>query len=131
MGIEPEVERAWEPSSACSAETCAARMPLSAEERRVIMSSLGRRYLATMLICAGIAYEGLAIGHWTTGANQTELKLMTIYGLAGITMLALGWRAHHQPPRLDWSLHIGGSAFLVVTGTATLAYALGGDPSEF
>ena len=84
-----------------------------------------------MLICAGIAYEGLALGHWTTGANQTELKLMTIYGLAGITMLALGWRAHHQPPRLDWSLHIGGSAFLVVIATATLAYALGGDPSDF
>ncbi|RZV55045.1 MAG: response regulator [Deltaproteobacteria bacterium] len=131
MGNEAEVERAWEPSSACSAETRAALMPLSAEERRVIMSSLGRRYLATMLICAGIAYEGLAIGHWTSGANQTELKLMTIYGLAGIAMLALGWRAHHQPPRLDWSLHIGGSAFLVVTATATLAYALGGDPSDF
>ncbi|MGB5367095.1 MAG: ATP-binding protein [Polyangiales bacterium] len=131
MGIEPEVEQAWEPGSACSAETLAARMPLSAEERRLMMSSLGRRYLATMLICAGIAYEGLALGHWTTGANQTELTLMTIYGLAGITMLALGWRAHHQPPRLDWSLHIGGSAFLVVIATATLAYALGGDPSDF
>jgi signal transduction histidine kinase/CheY-like chemotaxis protein/HPt (histidine-containing phosphotransfer) domain-containing protein len=131
MGIEPEVEQAWEPGSACSAETLAARVPLSAEERRLMMSSLGRRYLATMLICAGIAYEGLAIGHWTTGANQTELKLMTIYGLAGITMLALGWRAHHQPPRLDWSLHIGGSAFLVVIATATLAYSLGGDPSDF
>ncbi len=131
MGIEPEVEQAWEPGSACSAETLAARVPLSAEERRLMMSSLGRRYLATMLICAGIAYEGLALGHWTTGANQTELKLMTIYGLAGITMLALGWRAHHQPPRLDWSLHIGGSAFLVVIATATLAYALGGDPSDF
>ncbi|MGB5268746.1 MAG: ATP-binding protein [Polyangiales bacterium] len=131
MGIEPEVEQAWEPGSACSAETLAARVPLSAEERRLMMSSLGRRYLATMLICAGIAYEGLALGHWTTGANQTELTLMTIYGLAGITMLALGWRAHHQPPRLDWSLHIGGSAFLVVIATATLAYALGGDPSDF
>ena len=131
MGIEPEVEQAWEPGSACSAETLAARVPLSAEERRLMMSSLGRRYLATMLICAGIAYEGLALGHCTTGANQTELKLMTIYGLAGITMLALGWRAHHQPPRLDWSLHMGGSAFLVVIATATLAYSLGGDPSDF
>ena len=96
-----------------------------------MMSSLGRRYLATMLICAGVAYEGLALGHWSTGANQTELKLMTIYGLAGIAMIALGWRAHHQPPRLDWSLHIGGLAFLVVTATVTLAYALGGDPSDF
>ncbi len=96
-----------------------------------MMSSLGRRYLATMLICAGVAYEGLALGHWSTGANQTELKLMTIYGLAGIAMITLGWRAHHQPPRLDWSLHIGGLAFLVVTATVTLAYALGGDPSDF
>ncbi|MBT8468554.1 MAG: response regulator, partial [Deltaproteobacteria bacterium] len=96
-----------------------------------MMSSLGRRYLATMLICAGIAYEGLALGHWSTGANQTDLKLMTIYGLAGIAMLALGWRAHRQPPPLAWSLHIGGSAFLVVTATVTLAYALGGDPSDF
>lgn len=131
MGIEPEVEQAWEPGSACSAETWAARVPLSAEERRSMMNSLGRRYLATMLICAGVAYEGLALGHWSTGANQTELKLMTIYGLAGIAMIALGWRAHHQPPRLDWSLHIGGLAFLVVTATVTLAYALGGDPSDF
>lgn len=131
MGIEPEVEQAWEPGSACSAETLAARVPLSAEERRSMMSSLGRRYLATMLICAGVAYEGLALGHWSTGANQTELKLMTIYGLAGIAMIALGWRAHHQPPRLDWSLHIGGLAFLVVTATVTLGYALGGDPSDF
>ena len=131
MGIEPEVEQAWEPGSACSAETLAARVPLSAEERRSMMNSLGRRYLATMLICAGVAYEGLALGHWSTGANQTELKLMTIYGLAGIAMIALGWRAHHQPPRLDWSLHIGGLAFLVVTATVTLAYALGGDPSDF
>jgi signal transduction histidine kinase/ActR/RegA family two-component response regulator/HPt (histidine-containing phosphotransfer) domain-containing protein len=56
---------------------------------------------------------------------------MTVYGLAGIAMLALGWRAHHQPPRLAWSLHIGGAAFLVVTATVTLAYALGGDPSDF
>ncbi len=96
-----------------------------------MMSSLGRRYLATMLICAGVAYEALALGHWSTGANQTELKLMTIYGLAGIAMIALGWRAHHQPPRLAWSLHIGGLAFLVVTATVTLAYALGGDPSDF
>jgi signal transduction histidine kinase/CheY-like chemotaxis protein/HPt (histidine-containing phosphotransfer) domain-containing protein len=131
MGIEPEVEQAWEPGSACLAETLAARVPLSAGERRSMMSSLGRRYLATILICAGVAYEGLALGHWSTGANQTELKLMTIYGLAGIAMLALGWRAHHQPPRLAWSLHIGGSAFLVVTATVTLAYALGGDPSDF
>ncbi|MGB5375472.1 MAG: ATP-binding protein [Polyangiales bacterium] len=131
MGNELEVEQAWEPGSACSAETLAARVPLSADERHSMMSSLGRRYLATMLICAGIAYEGLALGHWSTGANQTELKLMTIYGLAGIGMLALGWRAHHQPPRLAWSLHIGGSAFLVVTATVTLAYALGGDPSDF
>ena len=131
MGIEPEVEQAWEPGSACSAETLEARVPLSADERRSMMSSLGRRYLAMMLICAGIAYEGLALGHWSTGANQTDLKLMTIYGLAGIAMLALGWRAHHQPPRLAWSLHIGGSAFLVVTATVTLAYALGGDPSDF
>ncbi|MGB3050491.1 MAG: ATP-binding protein, partial [Polyangiales bacterium] len=131
MGIEPEVEQAWEPGSACSAETLAARVPLSADERRLMMSSLGRRYLATMLICAGIAYQGLALGHWSTDANQTDLKLMTIYGLAGIAMLALGWRAHHQPPRLAWSLHIGGSVFLVVTATVTLAYALGGDPSDF
>jgi signal transduction histidine kinase/CheY-like chemotaxis protein/HPt (histidine-containing phosphotransfer) domain-containing protein len=131
MGIEPEVEQAWEPGSACSAETVAARAPLSADERRLMMSSLGRRYLPTMLICAGIAYEGLAIGHWSTGADQTELKLMTIYGLAGIAMLALGWRAHRQPPRLAWSLHIGGAAFLVVTATVTLAYALDANPYDF
>ncbi len=131
MGIEPEGEQAWEPGSACSVETLAARVPLSAEDRCSMMSSLGRRYLATMLICAGVAYEGLALGHWSNGANQTELKLMTIYGLAGIAMIALGWRAHHQPPRLAWALHIGGLAFLVVTATVTLAYALGGDPSDF
>ena len=130
MGIEPEGEQAWEPGSECSAETLAARLPLSAEERWLMVSSVSRQYLAIMLGCTGIAYLGLSLGHWSAGSNQTDLKLMTIYGLAGIGMLALGWRAHHQPPRLTWSLHIGGSAFLVVTATVTLGYALGADPSD-
>jgi len=30
-----------------------------------------------------------------------------------------------------WSVHIGGIAFLVVTATATLGYALSGEPSDF
>jgi len=131
MGIEPEGEQVWDPGSACSAETLAARLPLSADERWLMLNSLTRRYLATMLICAGIAYQGLSIGHWSPKIDQTELKLMTIYGLAGVAMLALGWRAHHHPPRLMWSVHIGGAAFLVITATVTLAYALGGEPSDF
>jgi signal transduction histidine kinase/CheY-like chemotaxis protein/HPt (histidine-containing phosphotransfer) domain-containing protein len=131
MGIGPEGEQAWEPGSGCSAETLAARVPLSADERWRLVNSITRQYLPTMLICAGIAYQGLSIGHWSADIDQTHLKLMTIYGLAGIAMLALGARAHHQPPRLMWSMHIGGSAFLVVIATVTLGYALGGEPSDF
>ena len=131
MGIEPEGEQVWEPGFACSAETLAAREPLTAEQRWFMVSSLSRRYLATMLICAGVAYHGLSLGHWSAGADQTDLKLMTIYGLAGIVTLALGWRAHHQPPSLRWSTHIAGAAFVVVTATITLSYALGGDASDF
>jgi len=131
MGIELEGEQAWEPGSACSAETLAARVPLSADERWRMVNSITRHYLPIMLICGGIAYQGLSMGHWSTDIDQTHLKLMTIYGLAGIAMLAFGARAHHQPPRLMWSVHIGGSAFLVVTATVTLGYALGGEPSDF
>jgi signal transduction histidine kinase/CheY-like chemotaxis protein/HPt (histidine-containing phosphotransfer) domain-containing protein len=125
MGIEPE----WEPGSACSAETLAARRPLREDERWLMVNTITRRYLPTMLICAGIAYHGLSIGHWSTGADQNDLKLMTIYGLTGVAMLAFGWRAHHQPPPLMWSVHIGCTAFLVVTATVTIGYVLGGDPS--
>ncbi len=130
MGVEPEGEQVWEAGSACSAETLAARVPLSAEERWRMVSSVSQQYLPTMFICAGIAYLGLSLGHWSTGANQTDLKLMTIYGLAGIAMLAFGWRALHHPLPLLWAPHIGGSAFLVVTATVALAYALGGDASD-
>ena len=131
MGIEPEGEQVWEPGSACSAETLAARVPLSAEEHWRMVSSVSRQYVPTMFMCAGVAYLGLSLGHWSAGANQTDLKLMTIYGLAGFAMLAFGWRAKHHPPPLLWSPHIGGSAFLLVTATVALAYALGGDPSDF
>ncbi|MBW2586028.1 MAG: response regulator [Deltaproteobacteria bacterium] len=95
------------------------------------MNTITGQHLVTMMLCAGIAYLGLCAGQWSTDFDQTGLKLMTMYGLTGVVMLALGWRAHSQPPPLMWSVHIAGVAFLVITATATLGYALSGEPSDF
>ena len=131
MGVMREEEQHGTPGSAPSAETLAAHMPLSAGERWAMVNTITGPHLATMMVCAGIAYLGLSAGQWSTDFNQTDLTLMTMYGLTGAAMLAFGWRAHSQPPRLTWSVHIAGVAFLVVTATITLGYALSGEPSDF
>ena len=94
-----------------------------------MVNTITGRHLVIMMTCAGIAYLGLSAGHWSPDFDQTRLSLMTMYGLTGVAMLALAWRAHRQPPPLMWSVHIAGVVFLVVTATVTLGYALSGDPS--
>jgi len=131
MGVEQEEEHIWAPESAPSAETLAAHVPLTAEERWSMVNANTGRHLVTMLICAGIAYLGLSAGQWSIDFDQTGLKLMTIYGMTGAAMLAFGWRAHRQPPPIMWSVHIGGALFLIITATVTLGYALSGEPSDF
>ena len=131
MGAVREEEQNWQSGSAPSAETLAAHVPLSAEERRVMVNTITGRHLAIMMICAGVAYLGLSAGQWSSNFDQTGLKLMTVYGLTGVAMLALGWRAHRQAPPLMCSVHIAGVVFIVVTATVTLGYALSGEPSDF
>jgi signal transduction histidine kinase len=131
MGVAQEQEQGWEQGSAPSAETLAAHVPLSGRERWAMVNAITGRHLVTMMLCAGIAYLGLSVGQWSADFDQTALKLMTMYGLTGVAMLALGWRAHGQPPPLTWSVHIGGVLFLVITATVTLGYALSGEPSDF
>ncbi len=131
MGVEGEQRQDWEPEAAASVETLAAHVPLSAQERWVMVNTIAGRHLVIMMTCAGIAYLGLSAGHWSPDFDQTGLTLMTMYGLTGVAMLALAWRAHRQAPPLMWSVHIAGVVFLVVTATVTLGYALSGDPSDF
>jgi signal transduction histidine kinase/CheY-like chemotaxis protein/HPt (histidine-containing phosphotransfer) domain-containing protein len=131
MGASWEERENWKPGSAPSAETLAAYVPLNASERWAMVNTIAGRHLVRMVMCAGIAYLGLSAGQWSTDLDQTGLRLMTMYGLTGAAMLALGWRAYRQPPPLMWSVHIAGSVFLVVTATVTLGYALGGQPSDF
>jgi len=131
MGVGREDKQNWVPGSAPSAEAVAARLPLSPSQRWTMVNTITGQHLVTMMLCAGIAYLGLCAGQWSTDFDQTGLKLMTMYGLTGVVMLALGWRAHSQPPPLMWSVHIAGVAFLVITATATLGYALSGEPSDF
>lgn len=114
-----------------AAETAAAYAPLSRARRWQMVNAITARHLVTMVICAGLAYLGLAIGRWRPALDQTALVLMTMYGLTGIALLAIGWRAHRQPPPLMWSVHLAGAIFLVVTATVTVGYALSRDPSEF
>jgi len=131
MGAAQEQEQRWEQGSAPSAETLAAYVPLSDRERWAMVNAITGRHLVTMMLCAGIAYLGLSGGQWSADFDQTALKLMTMYGLTGVGLLALGWRTYGQPPPLMWSVHIGGVLFLVITATVTLGYALSGEPSDF
>ena len=131
MGVGRDEEQNWQPGCAPSAETLAAHAPLSAEERWVMVNTITGRHLVIMIVCAGIAYLGLSVGQWSLDLSQTGLKLMTMYGLTGVALLALGWRGHRQTPPVMWSVHIAGVVFLVATATATLGYALSGEPSDF
>jgi hypothetical protein len=81
MGVMREEEQHGTPGSAPSVGTLAARMPLSASERRAMVNTITAPHLVTMMVCAGIAYLGLSAGQWSTDLNQTDLTLMTMYGL--------------------------------------------------
>ncbi len=131
MGDGREHKQTWEWGSAPAAETVAAQLPLSPSQRWAAVNAITGQHLVTMILCAGIAYLGLSVGQWSKDFDQTGLQLMTMYGLTGAAMLAFGWRAHSQPPPLMWSVHIAGVVFLVVTATATLGYAISGEPSVF
>ena len=48
-----------------SAETLAACVPLSRSQRQTVVNTITGRHLATLVICAGIAYLGLAAGQWS------------------------------------------------------------------
>lgn len=131
MGITGHEELTEEPGSAPSADTLAALLPLSNEQRWRLVNAITARHLVTMLICAGIAYLGLSVGQWSPSFDQTDLTLMTMYGLTGVAFLAFGWRARRQAPPVMWSIHIGGILFLVATVTLIVGYALSGDPNKF
>jgi signal transduction histidine kinase/HPt (histidine-containing phosphotransfer) domain-containing protein/ActR/RegA family two-component response regulator len=125
------MEREWLPGSEPSKETLAALVPLSREEQWILSNAVTGRHTVTMLLCAGIAYLGLAVGQWSPSLDQTQLTLMTMFALTGASMLAFAWRAHLQPPPVLWSVHIAGMLFLVIIATVTGAYGLSRDPSFF
>lgn len=128
-GADMELE--WKLGSEPSKETLAALIPLTREERWALANAVTGRHTVTMLICAAIAYIGLAVGQWSMTLDQTQLTLMTMFGLTGAAMLACAWRAYLQPPPLLWSVHIAGVLFLVIIGTVTAAYAISGDATLF
>jgi signal transduction histidine kinase/DNA-binding response OmpR family regulator len=131
MGERQQTELEWQPGSEPSSETLAAVRPMSREDQWVLVNAVTARHTVTMLVCAGIAYLGLAIGQWSLDPDPMHLTLMTTYGLTGAAMLAFAWRSHEQPPPLMWSVHIAGTMFLVIVGTVTAGYALSRDPSVF
>lgn len=131
MGVAEDKELEWKPGSEPSKETLAALVPLSREDQWILVNSVTARHTVTMMMCAAIAYLGLAVGQWSAQPDQTHLTLMTMYGLTGVAMLAFAWRAHEKPPALMWSVHIAGSMFLVIIATVTAGYALSQDPSVF
>jgi signal transduction histidine kinase/CheY-like chemotaxis protein/HPt (histidine-containing phosphotransfer) domain-containing protein len=126
MGVAEELEQMSAADCAPSAETIAAYTPLTAEQRWRMVNAITGRHLITMLVSAGIAYLGLSVGQWSTELDKNSLTLMTMYGLTGVSLLAIGWRAHRQRPPLMWSVHIAGLLFLVVTTTITIGYKLSG-----
>jgi signal transduction histidine kinase/HPt (histidine-containing phosphotransfer) domain-containing protein len=128
-GADKELE--WIPGSEPSKETLGALTPMGRDDQWILVNAVTARHTVMMLFCAGLAYLGLSIGQWGVNVNQTQLTLMTIYGLTGTTMLAFAWRAHLQPPPMMWSVHIAGVMFLVIIGTVTAAYALSRDPTLF
>jgi signal transduction histidine kinase/HPt (histidine-containing phosphotransfer) domain-containing protein len=126
-----DIELEWKPGSEPSKETRAALISLSPEEQWSLANAVTARHIVTMLICAGVAYLGFAVGQWSPAFDQMRLTLMTMFGLTGAAMMAVAWRAHLEPPPLLWSVHIAGSMFVIIIGTVTAAYAFSVDPSFF
>lgn len=131
MGGAHQGFRIQEPESALSAETLAAIAPLTVSQRWRMANAIVARHLVVMLVSCGVAYLGLAVGQRPAAMNITALSLMTMYALAGVSLLALGWRAYCQPPPLMWSMHAGGLMFLMINATTTVAYSLSADPNIF
>jgi signal transduction histidine kinase/ActR/RegA family two-component response regulator len=131
MGADEAGMPKWVPGSAPSKETLAAYLPLSSSERWALVNAITGRHLVTMMVCAGLAYLGLAAGQVSSELDQTRLTLMTMYGLLGIAMLAFGWRVHRQSLPVMSSVHAAGMLFVIVTATLTLHYAFAGEPSVF
>lgn len=112
------------------ADTLAAYRPLSPAERWQMVNTITSRHLVAMVVCAGIAYLGFAAGQWHPILERADLTLMTMYGLTGMALIAVGWRSHREPPELMWSVHIAGLIFVVVTATIAVGYALSRDPTN-
>lgn len=129
MGESEKEPEEWGQGAAPSAETVAARTPLSPEQLRGMLNSVTGRHIGTMTACAGFAYLGMALGQWSSSMGDVAVALATVYGLTGIAFLAFSWRTRNQPLPVDWSIHVAGIVFVVVTATITLGYALSGDPS--
>jgi signal transduction histidine kinase/HPt (histidine-containing phosphotransfer) domain-containing protein len=89
------------------------------------------RHIVTMMVCAGLAYLGLCAGQLAMGFDQTRLTLITMYGLTGMAMLTVGWRARLHPFPVMWSVHVAGVLFLVANATVALGYGLSGELSDF
>ncbi len=131
MGVERTENDLWKSGTGPSKETLAAYVPLTREERWTLVNSVTGRHVATMFLCAGVAYLGLCMGQLGYGLDQTRLALSTLYGLTGVSMLAFCWRARVEPPPIMWSVHIAGILFGIITATVTAGYALSKDPSAF
>ncbi len=131
MGLRQREESASVQGFVPSAGAVGAHEPLDGGQRWAMFNATTARHVVTMFLSAGLAYLGLSLGQWSSDLDQTRLKLMTIYGLTGVAMLALSWRFKRQAPPVMWSVHIGGALFLVVTSTVTICYGLSGEPSDF
>ncbi len=121
----------WGQGAAPSDETIAARAPLSQKQRWGLLNSVTGHHIGTMTACAGFAYLGLAVGQWSSSMGEAAVALMSVYGLTGIALLAFALRTKHQPLPIDWSLHVAGVLFVVVTATITIGYAISRTPSMF
>ncbi len=121
----------WGRGAAPSDETVAARIPLSPEQRRGMLNSVTGHHIGTMTACAGFAYLGIALGQWSSSMDQSAVALMSVYGLTGIALLAFSLRIKHQPLPIDWSIHVAGIVFVIVTATMTIGYVISRNPSMF
>ena len=96
-----------------------------------MLNSVTGHHIGTMTACAGFAHLGIAIGQWSLSMGEAAVALMSIYGLTGIALLAFSLRTKHQPLPIDWSIHVAGILFVVITATMTVGYAISHNPSMF
>ncbi|MDH3728992.1 MAG: ATP-binding protein [Myxococcales bacterium] len=96
-----------------------------------MLNSITGNHIGTMTACAGFAYLGIALGQWSSSMGEAAVALMSVYGLTGIALLAFSLRTKHQPLPIDWSVHVAGIVFVIVTATMTAGYVISRDPSMF